>query len=466
MDWLPRVSETNTASHVSCLSIKISSKRKKTKPNPKFPLPRPPRVPLERPGSRRGGRELGGRSRPAPGPERPSEVGRDEVRRPCRRRGALAGSRSGSVPLTFAPVVGRHLAAAFISSLPSGAPATAPRGGIWPPCPGRRRGRPASPAESSRWCRGDGASPVRRRLEVQVSEGVTAARPPCCPVASTGARPCPSARGGTLRGRDAPARRPARPARGRACPASALPCRSHFVFSAPRPAPEAARRPGAARDGPARAPRARPRSFPRACRRTPLRGNFHPSPDRETLTVRRPRVWPGRESPAGVRARGGRCRRTRLSGVPFRRRGPGPGPAGRHVEGEVDRDGGTRGSRSVRLDFSSPRFPVPRDRAAGPVGVGRRRPVRRRRLGGTFPLTPPPRVPVRRRGGSWRPLPAPATVAVGSISSPRPPRLSSGLPGFGGRPGGPAAPPASGDGVVTGVRWPETGSEEAAEVRG
>lgn len=359
MDWLPRVSETNTASHVSCLSIKISRKRKKTKPNPRFPLPRPPRVPLERPGSRRGGRELGGRSRPAPGPERPSEVGRDEVRRPCRRRGALAGSRSGSVPLTFAPVVGRHLAAAFISSLPSGAPATAPRGGIWPLCPGRRRGRPASPAESSRWCRGDGASPVRRRLEVQVSEGVTAARPPGCPVASTGARPCPSARGGTLRGRDAPARRPARPARGRACPASALPCRSHFVFSPPRPAPEAARRPGAARDGPARAPRARPRSFPRACRRTPLRGNFHPSPDRETLTVRRPRVWPGRESPARVRARGGRCRRTRLSGVPFRRRGPGPGPAGRHVEGEVDRDGGTRGSRSVRLDFSSPVFPSP-----------------------------------------------------------------------------------------------------------
>lgn len=28
------------------------------------------------------------------------------------------------------------------------------------------------------------------------------------------------------------------------------------------------------------------------------------------------------------------------------------------------------------------------------------------------------------------------------------------LPGFGGRPDGPAAPPASGDGVVTGVRWP------------
>lgn len=181
--------------HVSCLSLKISSKTKKTKPNPKFPLPYPPRVPLARPGSRRGGRELGGRSRPAPGPERTSEVGRDEVRRPGRRRGALAGSRSGSVPLMFAPVVGRHLAAAFISSVPSGAPATAPRGGIWPLCPGRRCGRPASPAESSRWCRGDGASPVRRRLEVQVSEGVTAARPPGCPVVSTGARRCPAALG-------------------------------------------------------------------------------------------------------------------------------------------------------------------------------------------------------------------------------------------------------------------------------
>lgn len=50
VDRLRRVSETNTAWHVSCLSIKISSKTKKTKPNPKFPLPRPPRVPLARPG--------------------------------------------------------------------------------------------------------------------------------------------------------------------------------------------------------------------------------------------------------------------------------------------------------------------------------------------------------------------------------------------------------------------------------
>lgn len=48
-----------------------------------------------------------------------SESGRDEPGPASRRRGALAGRRSGSVPGTLAPVVGRHLAAAFISLLPS-----------------------------------------------------------------------------------------------------------------------------------------------------------------------------------------------------------------------------------------------------------------------------------------------------------------------------------------------------------
>lgn len=48
-----------------------------------------------------------------------SESVRDETRPPSRRRRALAGPRSGFVPVTLAPVVGRHLAAAFISPLPS-----------------------------------------------------------------------------------------------------------------------------------------------------------------------------------------------------------------------------------------------------------------------------------------------------------------------------------------------------------
>lgn len=80
---------------------------------------------------------------------------------PCRATGRPRRSpRAGSVPLTFAPVVGRDLAAAFISLLPSGAPATGDRdtgsdvaaacdtasqapvvtGGIVPVEPGRPRG--------------------------------------------------------------------------------------------------------------------------------------------------------------------------------------------------------------------------------------------------------------------------------------------------------------------------------------
>ena len=47
-------------------------------------------------------------------------VCRDEIGPRAGRRVALAGGRSGSVPLTLATVVGRHLAAAFISSVPSG----------------------------------------------------------------------------------------------------------------------------------------------------------------------------------------------------------------------------------------------------------------------------------------------------------------------------------------------------------
>lgn len=389
-------------------------------------------------------------------------MGRDEVRGPCRRRGALAGSRSGSVPLTFAPVVGRHLAAAFISSLPSGAPATAPRGGIWPLCPGRRCGRPASPAESSRWCRGDGASPVRRRLQVQVSEGVTAARLLGCPVVSTGARRCPSALGepnvDAAEEREEGGTRPAGPARPAAGPAWRRPfrCRSHFVFFPPRPAPEVPTDPGPrgmARPG-------GPRSLPRSGRRTRLLGNFHPGcPDREALTVHRPRVWTGRWSPARVRARVGRCRRARLSGVPFRGWGPGPGPARRARRIGTGAPAGP--GRPARPFL--PRFPASGDRAADRVAWAVGAPF----VGGApvvrFPSRP---LPESRFGGAvvrGGPCPRLRTVAGGSVSSPR---LSSGLPGLGGRPGGPAAPPARGDGVVIVVPWPEPSSEEAAEVRG
>lgn len=365
MDWLRRVSETHTALHVSCLSIKISSKTKKTKPNPKFPLPCPPRVPLPRPGSRRGGRELGGRSRPAAGPERLSEVGRDEVRRPGRRRGALAGSRSGSVPLTFAPVVGRHLAAAFISSLPSGAPATAPRGGIWPLCPGRRCGRPASPAESSRWCRGDGASPVRRRLEVQVSEGVNAARPPGCPVVSTGARRCPSALGEPNADveRAGRARAPARPPGPRAGPAWRRPFRvDRTLFSLPRvplrrvptdPGPRGMARPGTR--GPVRGPS-----------RGPVAGRASAGMFTQVPIGRRDRTPPARvagEVVPGPCA----CSRGTVS-RPVRAVGAGAGPCGeaRGGRGGWTGTGARAGSRSARLDFSSPAFPPPE--AGRPAG--------------------------------------------------------------------------------------------------
>ena len=80
-------------------------------------------------------------------------VCRDEIGPRAGRRVALAGGRSGSVPLTLATVVGRHLAAAFISSVPSGCHegrdlAASPAldfqqaggaGGIVPVAPARRR---------------------------------------------------------------------------------------------------------------------------------------------------------------------------------------------------------------------------------------------------------------------------------------------------------------------------------------
>ena len=48
-----------------------------------------------------------------------SEVGLEEARDPCCPRCAPAAPGSGSVPLTFLPVVRRHLTASFISSFPS-----------------------------------------------------------------------------------------------------------------------------------------------------------------------------------------------------------------------------------------------------------------------------------------------------------------------------------------------------------
>lgn len=87
-----------------------------------LPVPRPGRRPSKisrgPPPAAAVARCRPGAPRRTPGRETRSGAHRDEIGPPGGRRGALAGARSGSVPLAFAPVVGSHLAAAFISLLP------------------------------------------------------------------------------------------------------------------------------------------------------------------------------------------------------------------------------------------------------------------------------------------------------------------------------------------------------------
>ena len=75
----------------------------------------------------------GGRPPPAPG--QALALGRAALRPRSRALGIF--------PLTFAPVVGRHLALSFVSSLPSGAPATFAMDGTRPPSGKRSSGSPA-----------------------------------------------------------------------------------------------------------------------------------------------------------------------------------------------------------------------------------------------------------------------------------------------------------------------------------
>lgn len=222
-----------------------------------------------------------------------------------------------------------------------------------------------------------------------------------------------------MRGRDAPVRRPARPPG----PRPGLPGVGPSVpialcfFCPPRPAPEGAHRPpgprGMARPG-ARGPVRGPSGGPVVGR--PSAGIFTQVP-----IGRRDRTPPARAAGEVVPGPCACWRGTVSPDATLRSPGPAVGTGAGPCGGGTWRARWTgTGARAApgRSDstFPLPRFPASRDQAAGPVGVSHWRPVRRRRLGGTFPLTPPPQVPDRRRGRSWRPLPAPATVAVGSIS--------------------------------------------------
>ena len=90
-------------------------------------------------------------------------VCRDEIGAPAGRRVSLSAGRSGSVPLTLATVVGRHLAAVCISFVPS----RATRDAIWSRRTCWTSSSPAVLAGSSRWRRRVGARPLGPRLHLQ-----------------------------------------------------------------------------------------------------------------------------------------------------------------------------------------------------------------------------------------------------------------------------------------------------------
>lgn len=186
----------------------------------------------------------------------------------------------------------------------------------------------------------------------------------------------------------------------------------------------------------------------------------------------------GRPRPVCVLAwgAGGRCkgRQTRLCGrgfSQFPRFGggdrAGPGRALRAKTLRVGEEGwdprarvGTRGAPRAPVS-SSPSLVVPlpeTDPAGCWAWATGARPGRLWRLRGTF-HAPPPQVPTRRCGRSCRCRPLARkgerwwARAAASLSSTSAPPLPS-PPGFGARPEGPAAPPGSRDGVLTGVRWP------------
>lgn len=174
-----------------------------------------------------------------------------------------------------------------------------------------------------------------------------------------------------------------------------------------------AHRPRAARDGPAGGPRARSTA--------PARGPAVPPAVRSSDAP--PREFSPRWSRSGdvdrtppARVAGevvpGPCACSRGSVSPdatLRSPVPGVGTGAGAVRGGAWRArriaaGGTRVSRSSDSTSPSP-FSLLQRPSGRPFGVGRRSPVRRRRLRGAFPLTPPPRVPFRRRPGpSLRPL--------------------------------------------------------------
>lgn len=428
MDWLRRVSETNGALYVICLPIQIlveqnEESETKQKIPPPLPAPSPPcaaGVASRRPGARwpkparsgpgeaiRGGPGRGPGSGPAAGRPRrlairirPADV-RSGCRAPPGGRfyivSSLRSSGDRAKGRDLAAVPGEALRAAGVT------------GRIVPVVPRRRR------------------APVRRRLEVQVSEGVTAGRVLGCPVVSTGARRCPAALGEPepkvdaaeerVRGRDAPVRPAGRPAGRPPVPASALAVAVALYFFFPRvplrrrpPAlgPRGMARPGGPRARPM-APAGGPRSLPRGRSSEAPPREFSPRcPDRETLTAHRARAC----------GRGGGPRRVcvlawdGVAGGDSPESRSGGGDRGRALRGGAWRARGIgawarAGSRPADSTFPSPVSPLQRP-SGRPFGVGRWSPVRRRRLRGAFPLTPPPRVPLRRRGSSWRPLPAPA----------------------------------------------------------
>lgn len=143
-----------------------------------------------------------------------------------------------------------------------------------------------------------------------------------------------------------------------------------------------------------------------------------------------------RAGPCGRRPCGS-ARRAGTRGLAWARAGP-PGRLSRVLLPSLSRSP----RRTPPAVGRGPREPGP---AVFGASAGRStRPRPKSQLGGAVDRAGAGRLPARANGGGRVPPP------------PSPPRLPPPPlpPGFGGRPEGPAAPPGSRDGVLTGVRWP------------